>query len=548
MNTFKSFVCFICVVLGLALASHAWAASGPVINFSDLIAAPNSGWSLESPAKGAVVTIWGRNFGTVRGTSYVSVSGVDLTSDADYAEPWGEAGKPVPFLQRISFWLNNTMPQGPGQITVTVNGVTSDPVDFRIGAGNIYFIDIDAANNGSGTLQSPWDDPKDFLNAMQPGDIGYFRQGLYDEMYNYGKSNIWIKENLSPGTAEQPIAFVAYPGETPVFDSVANGSVNFTRGFKVDVAHITIAKMTVNARSSAIEMGLYGRTVGNDLEGLKEFTGGTGIIYSGSDGAKLFGNTLHGGRTGNRLDHTIYLGGCNPVEGAEAAYNYSYDSNIDRGPHIVVNHQKDRCPAHQYLKSHYIYNNLVDCSVYKSRAIGIYDMSWDVGEANEPEPAYVYNNIINACGQGGYGAMYHHNGHAEFYNNTVYDSQGPGLQIYSKGDTPVISTTVVNNIFVQRDGSTAYVTDDEWFGVTTEDSNLYFGGDDTLISPAATNTVLGDPLFTIDLVNFDVALDPSSPVAGAGSSSVSPVVTDDFLSNPRTPGAGYDIGAIQVTE
>jgi hypothetical protein len=65
-------------------------AGGPVLFFSDLQSGPKTGWE-DGAAHGAAVSIWGRNFGPDRGSSFVTVGGVDLTDDADYSL-WGGHG------------------------------------------------------------------------------------------------------------------------------------------------------------------------------------------------------------------------------------------------------------------------------------------------------------------------------------------------------------------------------------------------------------------------------------------------------------------------
>lgn len=528
-------------LFSLTVTLNLSASEAPVIAFSDLIMAPSSGWSDLEPSKGAAVTIWGRNFGSVRGSSYITVNGTSLTADSDYPveEPWGQSNKPVPFLQSISFFLNSSIADGAGEISVTVDGKTSNSVPFRVDTGNIYFIDVNAAGSGSGTLGDPWQNLTNFVDSMQPGDIGYFRGGLYDTKADGGKSNIWVRNSRTPGTALKPIGFVAYPGEVPMFDSFTNGnSSNFNKSIKIDVPYVTLSKLATNGWGNAIQIQSYSRVIGCDLEGAKMFTGGTGIIVSGGNGSKMLGNAVHGARSENRLDHSVYFSGCSSIEGSELGYSYSYDNSFDRGPHFVVNHQENRCSSDVYLKSHSIHHNLIDCTNFKSRGIGIYDQSWDDGEANEPEPTYVYNNVLNACGNGGYGAMYHQNGHAVFQNNTLINSQGVGLDIYG-GQR--LSTIAVNNIFIQSDSSEEYISNP----CEIEDSNIYYGGQNSSISGSAINIILADPEVTLNMNPFLFELSSTSPAIGNGSSSVSGVVKDDFFSVVRNPSTGFDIGALQ---
>ncbi|MCF6300543.1 MAG: IPT/TIG domain-containing protein, partial [Proteobacteria bacterium] len=136
------------------LTSYA-VAENPVLLFSDLISAPASGWNSASPNKGAVVTIWGRYFGADRDTSFVTVNGVQLQANSDYVDTWGEYNNPVPFLQTITFQLNDSMTAGDGTISVTVGGITSNTIPFRINDSSIFFVD-DVSGTGTGTFTDPW--------------------------------------------------------------------------------------------------------------------------------------------------------------------------------------------------------------------------------------------------------------------------------------------------------------------------------------------------------------------------------------------------------
>jgi len=446
---------FIAGLVAGSTAAHA-TESEPIIFFSDLISAPKNGWDSSEPNKGAIVTIWGRNFGTQRGNSYVTVNGSNLTANSDYKDAWAKTNNPVPFLQTITFQLNSNMSNGDGTISVSVNNKTSNTIPFRINTiGSIYFIDVNASE-GTGTLSDPWGDPKRFISAMEPGDVGYFREGLYDGKYNRGKSNIWIRTTQTWGTPEDPIGFVGYPNEVAMFDSWTNGDKSsLNSSIKIEARFITVSKLFTRAFTRGIQVGRYGRIIGNDAIGVQEVIGGAGIIHVGSDGVKILGNAVHGGRSGNRLDHSIYIDGCQELAPNEIAYNYSYDNLIDRGPHFVDNHQRTRCKSDVYQKSNHWHNNLLSCEADSSRGIGIYDLSWDKGEANEPDPAYVYNNILIGCGDGWNGAMYHSNGHAVFYNNILLNNQGKGIQLLDASD--VLSSKVINNIIVNTTND-EYVT------------------------------------------------------------------------------------------
>ncbi|NOY73965.1 MAG: hypothetical protein GXP14_16615 [Gammaproteobacteria bacterium] len=524
----------------VAIGSGAAHAADPVIFFSDLISAPKTGWNSTEPNQGAIVTIWGRNFGNTRASSYITVNGINLSTDSDYKDDWAKTNNPVPFLQTITFQLNSSMADGNGTISVTVNEKTSNTIPFRVNTiGSIYFINP-SASGGSGTLSDPWSDLSDFIDTMKPGDIGYFREGTYDQIYNGGKSNIWVRKSETWGTAQDPIGFIGYPNEVAMFDSWANGhESNFNKSVIVEAYYMTVAKLATRAFSRGIQVGRYGRIIGNDAIGVQKLIGGAGIIHTGSDGVKILGNSVHGGRSKNRLDHSIYIDGCQDLAANEIAYNYSYDNLIDRGPHLVDNHQQNRCPSDVYQKSNHWHNNLISCEAQPSRGIGIYDLSWDKGEANEPETAHVYNNILVGCGDGWHGAIYHANGHAAFYNNILYNNKGKGLQLFDS--ETVLSSVAINNVIVHADGITdAYVTGERHLF----DSNSYFNGPGASIPASDTNAVTENPLITVNTAAYNpVIINEGSPLLNAGSSAVSTIVTKDFFGTPQL--GIYNIGAVE---
>jgi len=571
----------------------------PVLLFSDMIYGPNSGWSSTEPNKGAVITIWGKNFGDTRGDSFVTVNGVDLTSDSDYAEEWGKYNSPTPFLQSISFWLNNQMPSGEGSISVTINGETSQEIPFTIGEGDIFFVDYTANSNGDGSLQSPWNKFKrgSIYKAIGAGDVVYFREGVMNK-HESGKSNIYVPKGNLVATKEKPIALVGYPGEKMLFDSYTNGDGNFYRGIKVDVPYITIAKLHTNSYEQAIQGSAYNRIISNDLQGMRKYKRGNGIIFNGRDGAVILGNSVHGARSNHRLDHSIYIGGCYPTKGAEVAYNYSYDNVIGRGPHISVNHQEVRCgkkvpdpdrPGKEktihdhtlWVKSHYIHNNVVDCRISDqarseapplddekkytttSRGIGIYHLSWQEGvNETEPEPSQVYNNVLKSCGNGG--ALYHNNGHANFFNNTLIDSIGSSISVGTqRTDEPHLSTQIVNNIMyystpsqTEEPNKCISVQGSRLIGDLIVEKNVCFNANSDIVGPRGglipnIDTISADPNIVIDIENSNFSIKQGSPAINEGNQLINygfDREIRDLNLRLRPIGGRIDVGAVEFYE
>lgn len=521
------------------------ASSKPVLFYSDLAAGPKNGWSKTEPSKGAVVTVWGRNLGDFKsaGTygNYITVGGVHLTDLKNYAEEWGEEA-PVPGIQKISFWLTNDMPKGLVDISVTVDGVISNKLPFMINSGRLVFIDNSLLPSvGYGTHENPYSSPSKALGSLKAGDILYFKSGVYNLKYWEGGENIWARPTAPKGTKENPIAFVAYPKATPIFDSLSAKSSSFHTGIRIDVPWYTVSKLTfVSYASAIIASGENARIVANDVDGGNIFRFGIGVITAARDGVKVFGNRVHGGETGNRLDHAIYLSGCSPNEGIEVGYNYIHDNNFGAGPMIVVNHQDERCSPDVRLAAHKIYSNFIDCQKYPSRAIGLYDQSWDpkTDSSGEPEPTYVFNNITHSCGDKRQPVFYQNSAHGRWYNNTLYNSLGNGLSVSGER---VLSTEIINNIFHMKLPNLKYFNVTNGKYIVT--NNLYYGaGPDNGLDAKPVNL---DPNMYVTPYKLEARLWPTSPAINAGSLSTMKIVNLDYKGRARVTA---DIGAAAKTE
>ena len=533
------------LLLVLLCTSLTASANNPVLLFSDIESGPNSGWSAGEPGKGAAVTIWGSGFESNRGASFVTVNGTALTANVDYAV-WGEYW-PTEHFQKITFWLNDAVINGSGEITVTVDGVESNPLPFTVRAGTIHF--ITASNDGGdGSLDDPFDvdnASSDWIDDMAPGDLYYFRDAtIYDGEYNGGNSCIWIRRSETSGTAALPIALLAFPGEKPVFE-IPTFSTNFNNALRLSNNYMVYAGFTIDSEwLGASIAGDFHRFIGNDVVGLKDFYGaGTGIVTTGDnnahtgDGNKILGNAIHGGNSQNRFDHAIYLSGCADNGGGEVGWNHFYDNDFGRGPIISINHQGNRCEPSQVLDAHFVFNNIVDCSVQRATAINVFDLSFDTGEP-EPEPTYVYNNVFISCGtfdgadnNVGYAPAIVHNaaGRARFYNNTLYDAGYVGFRIRGVDDSQVKNNIIhMSADFAGPTGNRYMSIDNE--PVVSLSNNLYFGlGNYTTCADCAldqNNIDNLDPLF-MDAGMLDFNLQPGSPAIDVG--------TDDLLFEVAPP-------------
>jgi len=540
----------------------------PVIAFADLVSAPQTGWSAALPNQGAVVTIWGRNFGTsgVRGANFVTCGGVSLTSDSDYFDTWALADNPIPWLDSITFQLNSTMTAGDQTISVTVDSIVSNTVPLRINTiGTIYFCSGDTGGTGTGTLIDPWTGAQAFVDASSPGDVCYFRgSGIYDTIMLGGSSLFEVSSATDPsGTAADPIAIVGYPSEDAYFDATTNGHPqNNKYCVRFQNPYWSVSKMRISAlKRGSFMQADFCRTVGCDIIGATNIPStGAGITHSGANGTKVLGNRLHGARSLNRLDHAIYFDGCQGTVASEAAYNYAYDCAFGRGPVFSENHFELRCGAGESMKSNLWHHNVCEgdntINTSRSRGIYVFDVSWDLGET-EPDPIVCYNNIFVRCGPAG--GIRHQNGYMHSFYNTVFENSDEtthGAVSIQEMDT--LGGILVNNAIHQESGSTQLTInyDTEHTpsmpdppatgGFYIIDTNSSFNG----AVPGANidpNPITGDPLMSYTAGAYNpLTINTSSPLKAAAiaNAAADAIVTNDFYLRPRP--VSKSVGAVEV--
>jgi hypothetical protein len=444
------FLFLISLMFAFFMQNIAAATSDPVLFFSDLTSGPKSGWE-GSSTRGAAVTIWGENLGASGGSSYVTVNGNQLTLGSDYAE-WGEDLGPARSLDRITFWLNRNCQDGAGQISVTVNGVTSNPLPFTVRSGNIYFIAKDGSDSYNGRFSTrsghsgsdgPWqtipmadasENP-----SLGPGDIVYIRQGTYTDADENGFM-IRLRGYDLP-TKDRPVAVGGYPGEWPVMGPGPSGFIKGEGAAPVYNSYYTVFKLLLrNSQGTGSWTGEGIRLVG--IYNQDQLADKTASFYSGSgwDG-KIYGCVWDNCGYDN-WDHTIYLN-------TQWASQYGHTTeNWDIGWNEFKNNPSDqpdqsqmgmpiiniRCngqtspeserthdiyihdnlchdnPQSTFFKSEentyniFIYNNIItNAATYSGGSWGLCLGAITVTSSVNEDRFYVYNNVIHNSGNSGAG-------------------------------------------------------------------------------------------------------------------------------------------------
>ncbi len=522
----------------------------PILLFSDLISVPRQGWSAAETSKGAALTLYGFNFGAfVQGETYVTIGGVNVTAAVDLPV-WGVAPT-NPHLNKITVYLNYSVPLGNQSITITTGGKTcAVPLTVKVTNNNIYFADPNATT-GAGTIIDPWLDPVNFTSTANAGDVLYCRAGTFTQQIDGGNALWYIRPDgagtpANDGTVSDPIAICGYPSETCTLSAPDAIGGSIYRGISIKSEYYTISGLTVRSTGLGIDVGGSSfsdghRAIGNDVSGCQSLDYAGHIITQGSN-CMVLGNKCHGGRSGNKLDHAIYPAGDASRGGCHIAWNYIIDNDFDTGPLISINHQDERIASNENCKSHYVYGNFLDSTAYACSGITVYDLSWDDGtdSAGEPEPAHVFNNVLVGCGTDRtFSAMSAWGAHSKWFNNTLIDTIGT---CFSIENGRVLSCEFKNNILHCADGHTyEYIRQLNLAGGVSVDidHNNYYNSTGGLTDPtiADSNAILTDPSVVVDLVNATLTQAAWTKTAG-----VSVNISTDYNAIDRD--STYSVGAI----
>ena len=507
--------------------------ANPVIFYSDLTAGPNTGGQDNN---GVFVTIWGNNFGPVQGSSYVTVGG-------------GQAiNYPTWTNTMICFQLGPNTATGD-IVLVTPNGNANGPY-FTVQSGNIYFVAPQAATNGSGTYESPFNHLASFELIANPGDTVYVMPGtIHDEID--GKIG-WhsMMATTAAGEPDNPVSWIAYPNATVILQADGgkqtwptddNDNVNFIfRGYTPwqTVSKFTMELTGTGASSVIDSTGSDGwKVVGNNI------TANTyiyAIVALAGNNSSVLGNEIHhsgSGQSFNNQDHSIYWDGGG--RNVEIGWNYLHD-NQNTGWEISLFHQGTRIGK--------IHDNLItnaNDGALKGILLGDVDSGEDESTV-ENQNISVYNNILYNLGYNEYGgAIQAVSGTAHIYNNTIYQSpenkgtiQFPSGGIGPEGGHPV--WYVANNIIYNSLPGSLYISDGNgndptWSNFALLTNNDYYGAGNGPSQDA--HPINADPQFVAKGTNFQLQV--SSPDINAGYDTSSMVAQDyGGLERNNTPSIG----------
>lgn len=499
--------------LGLFTFAKTSFAAAPVVFFSDMTDGPTSGWE-GSTTKGAAVTIWGNNLGSSRGSSYVTVGGINLTNDSDYAE-WGATTNPSTArgMQRITFWLSSSMSLGETTISVTTSEGISGTIPFYtrpIGDNHIYFIDDNgssdsydglAASYSSGN-NGPWATPGKARSTLQAGDVAYFREGTWQEKDSAGGFTEGIMSfyqgRFNNGLPNKSVTVASYPGEMAYFDAYTNspnGTPEYSFGNdysgEFHWSYWTFSKFKMN--SDQVCFKLYGeqgggcgpyyfndlRIVGNDMStgygrgGTLPIDAGGG--QEGSTNLFIYGNFIHdlgvnyrgqGPITNAGRHYPIYIEGYGQWDDMHIGWNEFGWVEYGRGMQIYGHLTTDNID-NLYFHDNYIHDVSLNCLTFGGTDHG-YKLVTDF---------YVYNNIFDMSGGSMpallcNGESYYCMENRYIYNNTIYQGTSTSSSMASFWNNAGL-IDMKNNIFYSN-GATYFSGASN--ATKTGSNNCYYGG------------------------------------------------------------------------
>lgn len=505
------------------------AAPPPAVLFTDIDVGPTTG----GPGNlGAPIAIFGSGFGASRGTSTVTIGGVEAASYL----VWGAKNAHNPTLDMV------VVQPGPavtgGAIVVTVAGRSSNATHtFTRNAGKIRYV----AGSGSDAAECVEAAPcATIAHAIEPtvsnpGDTILVRGGTLQE------NEIWVRREYGHGgAAGQQKTIKPYPGESVTF-------VNGNRPFIVDADYVTVAGFKfLNGKSLGItETGDANRHRGNRLIN-NTYAGAIGFAFMDShgDGHLLAGNTCAvTTSSAGTQGHCYYI---SYGDGVRVIYNIGGGAP-GYGIH-VFNQRRASVDFKRVISNLLLEGNIVRDSTERSGMI--LSMGDEAGLGNVIDGVVVRNNVLAANNHLGL-TIVGNVRNVKVYNNTFAEN---GRQSLYVGTGPLLSSIEIrNNLFLQSANSVCR-SNCSWYAVAhvqvdpaarsvTARTNGYFPGAPALIG-------ISDPAAIGGSVAFVAPTQLDYRVQAGGSSidrgeSLADVPTD-YLGVRRPNGPAFDVGAFEV--
>lgn len=511
----------------LARGTAQESAPAPAVLFTDVVTGPTSG----GPGNlGVPIAIFGTGFGATRGSSRVTIGGVDVGSYL----VWGANNALNTTLDMIVVQPGAAV--SGGAIAVTVGGRASNTDHtFTPNAGRIRYVGSTGSDSAPCTEASPC---ATISRAIEPaisgpGDTILVRGATHLE------SEIWVRREYGHGgTAAQPKTIKAYPGEVV---ALPNGS----RPFIVDADYVTVSGFWFqNGKSLTIpDVGDTNRRRGNRFINNK-LTGPVSwaFIDSHGDDHAIAGNVCEATTSSvGTQGHCFYISYGN---GVRVAHNVG-GGTPGYGVH-VFDQQRAQNDFRRVISNLIVEGNILRGSTQRSGLILSMGDEGNVG--NVIDGVLVRNNVMT--GNNHLGMLVAGNvRNVKIYNNTFVENGRQGLNI-SPG-SGLQGYDVRNNLFVQSANGVCQ-SDCSWYTVAhaqvvsttsaTVRTNGYFPGAPTVLGTTDPAPVGGTVSFVAP-AQLDFRVQPGSNSIDRGETVID--VPRDYRGVMRPLGAAYDLGAFE---
>ena len=379
------------LLCALALASRVLWAQPPVLFFSDIASGPNTGGE---NGNGAYVTLYGNYFGAAQGISIATAGGGVMVNCKTWGAPWL-------WYRKIACQLGPAA--ASGELVVTVDGQSSNPLPFTVTAGNIYFVSTAGSDNNSGSFAAPWATLLNARNVMQPGDIAYALNGV-SQSTDDGTG--WDSALLLSGGGQgnwcsasgPPRAIVAYPGATVTIGNPTGGSPDFGLRTSDCQGNYIFAGISFRGQAPAQPgSGANYRFVAGDITCPYTQGGGGGACFGTSQASYIYfyGNHVYNAGTANAsaLFQGVYFStdsnyvdmGWNLVEYVHGCRGVQVHSSPlgSGGPSDPTGHDQYSISIH-------------DNTIHDTQCDGIVADTVDPSQG----PVSIYNNVVYNAGAG----------------------------------------------------------------------------------------------------------------------------------------------------
>lgn len=504
------------------------AAGAPAILFTDAEAGPVTGGP---NGFGVPIGIYGRGFGASRGTSKVTINGVEV---ARYIL-WGQNNANNSALDMIVVQPAAGTTAGP--VVVTVGGKASNAEHrFTPSGGKVYYVAPTGSDAGPCSESQPC---ATILHAagdvMVAGDALLVRGGTLND------NEVWIRDVLGhSGTPAKPKIIRNFPGEAPEF------SIG-VRPFIVSANYITLSgihfKNGKSLSTGGETEGFVGnRFYNNTFRGVIDYdalgTHGNDIVIAGND-CDVPSSTQ--GTQG----HCYYI---------SAGNNIRLQYNIAKGAPgygIHIFDQRRGNPQVQDIQR-IISNVLVEGNLLAAspeRSGMIISMGDEGARGNYIDGVTVRNNLFVGNNFAGI-AVGGITRNVKIYHNTFYQNGRQGVTLYD--ESTLNGVEIFNNLFDQT-ANTNCKLNCSWYetahiqkGARAQNvvisNNFYAPGPALIIGGQDSAASVGNPGFVNGPGgNYRLAAG-SAPI---DKGMLLPQVPKDFDGVPRPVGSKPDAGAFE---